>query len=94
MSIAFEALPVKANTQPWSTIASAFQCAAPFSSVNATASSNCALRCVVIATVYKRKRANVQREHQSGRLGNFARILECVVCVGECSLRVTKHPQG
>ena len=36
--IAFEALPVKANTQPWFIIPCAFQYKAPFSSAKATSS--------------------------------------------------------
>ena len=42
MWTASEALPVRANTQPWTIIPRAFQNKAPFSSANATSSSNCA----------------------------------------------------
>ena len=39
---ASEALPVRAKTQPWSIIPSAFQNKAPFSSAKAMSSSDCA----------------------------------------------------
>ena len=79
MRTASEALPLAANTQPWSTLPTHFHNKAPVSSAKATTSSSLRACYGVVPAVDMGHRREAQRRQQSGGLSDFARILDRAV---------------